>query len=78
MATDEVLIKRTELARLRGIEEAARFHLHGACVNWPRGEVLALALGMNPEAPRQSFARLLNALGIEHDEHDPMARLLDG
>lgn len=76
---DEVPVAQRELARLRGIEEAARWHLaNSACVGWPQGEVLALALGLNPEAPNEAFARLLDALYIDHDASDPLAALLDG
>lgn len=75
----QVTIPQAEYARLRAVEEAARWHhANSACAGWPQGEVLALALGLNPEAPRQAFARLLDALHIEHDEDDPMARWLDG
>lgn len=71
-------VTERELARLRGIEEAARWHLaHSACVGWPQGEVLALALGLNPEAPNEAFARLLDALYIDHNASDPLAALLD-
>lgn len=64
-----------ELARLRGIEEAARWHLaHSACSGWEQGEVLALALGIDPEGPRKQFWKLLDALGIPHDR-DPLADL---
>lgn len=66
-----------ELARLRGIEEAARWHYeHSACRGWPQGEVLALALGLDPEGPTDAFMALLDALGIEHDPADPLAALL--
>lgn len=70
-------ITRSELARLRGIEEAARWHLsNSSCAGWPQGEVLALALGIDPEAPRRAFGELLDALGIPHDD-DPLIALLD-
>lgn len=73
-----VEIDRAELARLRGIEEAARWHYaNSACAGWPQGEVLALALNVDPDGPRERFADLLDALHIPHDEHpDPLAALL--
>lgn len=67
-----------ELARLRAIEEAARWHLaNSACRGWPQGEVLALALGLNPDEPNRAFGELLRRFGIEAPD-DPLIDLLDG
>lgn len=69
-------IAEQELRRLRAIEEAARWHLgESACRGWPQGEVLAMALGLDPDAPQQEFNRLLGLLGIEVAE-DPLLGLL--
>lgn len=74
---EPVQVAAAELARLRAIEEAARWHLaNSACRGWEQGNVLALALGVDPTADDRQFARLLRALGIEaHD--DPLWSLFD-
>lgn len=75
---ESVVVPRGELARLRAVEDAARWHYaNSACAGWPQGEVLALALDLNPEAPAERFARLLDALGIRHDGVDPLSKLLE-
>lgn len=75
---EPVMVDRSELARLRGIEDAARWHYaNSACAGWPQGEVLALALDLNPESPKEEFGRLLDALGIEHEDADPLSKLLE-
>lgn len=71
-----VEIAEQEVRRLRAIEEAARWHLgESACRGWPQGEVLAMALGLDPDAPQQEFNRLLELMGIEVAE-DPLLGLL--
>lgn len=68
---DPMTITQGEYDRLRAIEDAARWH-HGnsACAGWMQGEVLALALGLDPDAPRKRFLELLDALGIDPKEED--------
>lgn len=67
----EVIVPQSEYDRLRAIEDAARWHLNNsACRGWEQGEVLAIALGLDPDAPQRSFERLLDALGVDMDDED--------
>lgn len=72
-----VSILASEYERLVAVEEAARWHLaNSACRGWQQGEVLALALGLNPDEPVRQFRRLLRQLGIDAP-HDPLSDVLD-
>lgn len=67
-------VTAAEIERLRAIEDAARWHLaNSACAGWQQGEVLALALGLDPDAPRVAFNKLLRLMG-----HDVADDPLDG